>query len=75
MIKEHDLVVLTRDIRESALRAGDVGAVVGLHEGGGYEVEFGSATGGTLAVLTLTDTDLRPMSGAEILHVRDLASL
>lgn len=75
MIEEHDLVVLTRDVPEHALRSGDVGTAVGLHEGGGYEVEFVRAAGGTLAVLTLTEADLRPMRGAEILHVRDLALL
>ena len=73
-MKEHDLVVLTHDLPEHALRAGDVGAVVHRY-GEGYEVEFVSAAGETVAVLTLTDADLRPMTGAEILHVRDLASL
>ena len=47
--------------------------VVAVHEGGGIEMEFVSADGATLAVLTLTDTDARPMAGAEILHVRGLA--
>lgn len=75
MIKEHDLVVLTRADPEHGLKAGDVGAVVARHEGGGYEVEFVSAGGTTIAVLTLTEADLRAMSGAEILHVRNLASL
>jgi hypothetical protein len=75
MIKEHDLVVLKHDILEHGLRAGDVGAVVGRYEEDGYEIEFVSAAGKTLAVLTLTETDLRPMNGAEILHVRDLASI
>ena len=75
MIKDHDLVVLERENREHRLRAGDVGVVVARHEGGGYEVEFMSAAGETVAVLTLTDADLRPMTGSEILHVRDLATL
>lgn len=63
------------DIPEHELEAGDVGAVVHRYEEGGYEVEFVSASGATLAVLTLTDADLRPMGGMQILHVRDLASL
>jgi hypothetical protein len=53
----------------------DVGVVVSVHDGGGYEVEFVSAAGETLAVLTLTEADIRPVTGAEILHVRDLASI
>lgn len=62
-IKEHDLVVLKHNDPAHGLEAGDVGAVVGVHEGGGYEVEFVSAEGETVAVLTLTDADLRPMTG------------
>ncbi len=71
--KEHELLVLTRDVPEAGLEAGDVGVVVAVHEGGGIEMDFVSADGATLAVLTLTDTDARPMAGAEILHVRGLA--
>jgi len=40
-IKEHDCVVLTRDLPAENLQAGDVGAVVHIHKGGvAYEVEF-----------------------------------
>jgi hypothetical protein len=76
MIKELDSVVLVRDVPEHGLEEGDVGAVVHCYSGGeGFEVEFVSASGDTVAVLTLTRADLRPMSGREILHVRRLASL
>ncbi len=41
MIKEHDIVVLTEDVPEEGLTAGDVGTVVHIHnQGEGYEVEF-----------------------------------
>ncbi len=41
MIKEHDIIVLTSDLPEEGLTAGDVGTVVHIHEHGvGYEVEF-----------------------------------
>lgn len=73
VIKDHDLLVLTRDVPETGLEAGDVAVVVTVCEGGGVEMEFVSADGATLAVLTLTDADVRPMTGAEILHVRGLA--
>jgi len=39
MIKEHDCVALTEDLPEEGLKAGDVGTVVHIHQGGaGYEV-------------------------------------
>lgn len=74
-MKEQDLVVLTRDLSDSDLRAGDIGAVVAVHGGGGYEVEFVNAAGETLGVMTLEKSEIRPMSGSEILHVRDVAAI
>lgn len=74
-MKEHDLVVLVRGLEDTDLKPGDVGVIVGEYARGGYEVEFVNAAGDTLAVLTLDDSDIRPMSGSEILHVRDLAAL
>jgi hypothetical protein len=47
----------------------------GRFDGEGFEVEFVRASGVTVAVLTLTRADLRPIDGSEILHVRRLASL
>ena len=75
MIHELDLVALTRDIPEHGLQSGDVGAVVHCYEdGAALEVEFVTAAGGTIAVLTLGSADVRPMQGKQILHVRELAS-
>ena len=74
MIAELDLVVLRRDLPEEKLRAGDIGAVVLLHAGGaGYEVEFTTLTGETLAVVTLPADDLRPVSPGEIANARRIA--
>lgn len=74
MIRELDLVVLTHDNEEYNLKAGDVGAVVHCYADDiGYEVEFVTAEGKTVAVLTLTATDIRPISHAEILHVREVS--
>jgi hypothetical protein len=71
MISELDTVVLTRSIPEHSLEADDVGAVVHVYSGGGaYEVEFVTAAGETVAVLTLTNADVRPMKAREILHTR-----
>jgi len=73
MIREHDTVVLTRELPDSQLRAGDVGAVVHVHDGAAYEVEFVSGAGRVLAVVTLKAGDVRPVADAEILHVRALS--
>ena len=72
MIKELDLVVLTHDIVEFELKNGDVGTVVHTYEDGeGYEIEFMTADGETIAVLTLTREDIRPRALKEILRVRE----
>ncbi len=73
MIRELDSVVLTRDIPEYSLQQGDMGAVVHAYPNGtAYEVEFVTAEGETIALLTLTDADIRPRRGREILHARQL---
>ncbi len=73
MIRELDSVVLTRDLPEYGLRAGDVGAVVHLYEAGqGFEVEFVTGEGTTIAVVTLGSEDIRRIGREEILHVRAL---
>ena len=75
MIRELDTVALTRDFDESGLRRGDVGAVLSRREdGAAFEVEFVAADGRTLAVLTLSGDDIRPLGGGDILHVRELAA-
>ena len=72
-IKEHDCVVLTADLPEEKLKAGDVGTVVHIHEAGAaYEVEFTTLNGHTVAVATVANTQLRPVSGRDISHAREL---
>ncbi len=76
MIDELDLVVLLHDDNVHGLKSGDVGTVVHCYKDKkGFEVEFVSAEGKTIAVLTLTDTQIRPFEQSEILHVRDLTTL
>jgi hypothetical protein len=73
MIKEHDLIVLTQDLPEEGLTAGDVGTVVHIHEGGaGYEVEFMTLSGRTVAVATVMGSQVRPVSARDLVHVREL---
>ena len=74
-IREHDVVVLTRDLPEQNLRSGDVGAVVHVYDNGkAYEVEFVTGTGQTLAVETLEPRDVRTLGAGEILHIRNVAA-
>jgi len=73
MIKELDAVVLRHDIEEYGLTEGDIGAVVHCYrDGGTYEVEFVTAEGKTIAVLTLSSDDIRLMRDREILHAREI---
>jgi len=73
MIKEHDCVVLTQDLAAEGLKAGDIGTVVHIHDGGaGYEVEFMTLAGETVTVVTLLTQQLRPIARREIAHVREL---
>src|SRR5215467_2326273 len=71
MTDELDLVVLKRDLPEMRLAAGDVGTVVLVHrQGAGYEVEFTTLSGETVAVVTLDASDVRPVEAREIVHAR-----
>ena len=74
MIKEHDCIVLTHDLLDEGLQAGDVGTVVHIyHEGKAYEVEFVTLTGQTVAVATVLSSQLRPVGRQDIAHAREMA--
>ncbi len=75
MIREHDCVVLREDVLADGLQAGDLGTVIHVHQGGaGFEVEFMTLTGETVAITTLLPTQIRPIAKREIAHVRELQS-
>lgn len=75
-MKELDLVVLTHDIDKHDLKSGDVGTIVHCYDGKiGFEVEFVTAEGKTIGVLTLSKADIRPFENAEILHARDVTPM
>ncbi|OGG52218.1 MAG: DUF4926 domain-containing protein [Candidatus Handelsmanbacteria bacterium RIFCSPLOWO2_12_FULL_64_10] len=75
MIKEHDSIVLLQDLPDDGLKAGDIGTVVHVHKGGaGYEVEFMTLTGETVAVVTLLPSQLRPIARGDLAHVRELTT-
>jgi Domain of unknown function (DUF4926) len=75
MINEHDCVVLTQDLPAEGLKAGDIGTVVHIHEGGAAcEVEFMTLVGETICVATLLAGQVRPIAQREIAHVREIAA-
>jgi hypothetical protein len=72
-------VILTRDIPEPGLRAGDVGTLVDRHvvPGGadeGYSVEFFDMTGNTVAVVTVPASAVRLPTPADRPAVRALSA-
>ena len=73
MIREHDCIVLLEDLPENRLKAGNIGTVVHVHkDGAGYEVEFMTLAGETVAVVTLLPSQLRPIARRDLAHVREI---
>ena len=71
MIKEHDRIVLTCDLPEDGLKAGDVGTVVHVHRPGeAFEVEFLALGGDTVAVAAVTASQLRSVTNRDVTHAR-----
>jgi hypothetical protein len=65
-----ETVVLSHDLPEYGLRAGDVGAVVEVYANATFEVEFVRASGQTKALVSLTADDLRSVAANDMLTVR-----
>jgi hypothetical protein len=75
MIHEHERAILTSDIPEQGLKAGDVGTVVHVYrDGAAYEIEFFALDGRTLDVVTVEASQVRPVSHRDMLHVRELSA-
>lgn len=70
MINELDVVALTVDLPEHGLKQGDTGTVVFVYVPGQYEVEFVTLRGDTLALLPLSDEEVRAVVPGEIPHAR-----
>jgi hypothetical protein len=71
MIKEHDRVVLKKDVPGEGLKAGDVGTVIHVYDKErAFEVEFLTLHGETVAVATLEAGQVRPVQKREITHAR-----
>lgn len=74
--KELETVILTHDMKEHGLREGDMGAVVNVYgDGEAGEVEFVTATGRTVALLTLKSSDARSVESNDVLHVRAISAV
>ena len=71
-------VVLATDIPAKGLRRGDVATVVERHpvaEGEtGYSLEVFNALGETLAVLTVPESQIKPLTRDEVFTVRPIAA-
>lgn len=73
--KDLETIILTHDIKKHGLREGDMGAVVQVYDDGkAAEVEFVTAMGRTVALVTLTPSDVRETKQNDILHVRGFAT-
>lgn len=72
MVREHDSVVLARDLPEYSLKRGDVGTIVMVHHAGGYEVEFMTLDGETIAVTPLSANEVPLIGRREIAHARGI---
>lgn len=71
MIKEHDRVVLKKNIAGQRLKAGDVGTVIHVYnKAEAFEVEFLTLHGDTVAIATLAASQARPVQKREIAHAR-----
>ena len=74
MIRELAEVILECDLPEHGLARGDVGTVVLVHQSGkGFEVEFTTLDSETVAVVTLSTSQVRVARSGEIAHARNLA--
>jgi hypothetical protein len=72
MIKEFDRVALTEDMPEYGLKRGDIATVVLVHEIPGYELEFFTLDGKTLAVVSAFPHQVRSLGRREVAQARAL---
>jgi hypothetical protein len=71
MIKKHDRIALKTNIPLEKLKAGNVGTVIHVHKKRiAFDVEFLTLHGETVAVATLSASQVRPIQRKEIAHAR-----
>ena len=71
-------IALKADLTPHGLRSGDVATIVEYHEGRpgqepGYTLEVFNAVGESVAVVTVRESQIEPLTANELLHVRPLA--
>ncbi len=75
--KLYEEVILLEDVIQKGLRKGDVATVVEHHpvpEGeDGYSLEVFNVLGDTIAVITLPESAIAPLTENEVFSVRPLA--
>jgi hypothetical protein len=71
-------VVLAQDIPEKGLKKGDVATIVEHHElpgrQDGYSLEIFNAVGDTIAVVTVPESLIEPLTEDEVFSVRSRAT-
>jgi hypothetical protein len=69
-------VALTVDLPEHHLQAGDVATIVDTHEAKGrtgYSLEVFNATGETINVVVVEESQIEPLRNDEVFHIRRIA--
>lgn len=71
-----EMVVVTVDIPDEGILAGDVGTIVDVYTqlSPGYEVEFTTADGTSRALATLAPHQIRHLLPVDVLTIRQLTS-
>jgi len=72
-------IALSADLPEHGLRRGDVATLVEHHSGrpgqeDGYSLEVFNAVGDTIAVVTVCESLVEPLTANELLSVRPMAA-
>jgi hypothetical protein len=76
MIEEHKRAILTVDVPDYGLKAGDVGVVVHVYSSGGaYEMEFFTLDGQTLDVVTVEANQVRAVNQRDVMHARSIGEV
>lgn len=69
-------VVLLKDLPEEKLKKGDIATVVEHHPSesseNGYTLEVFNAIGDTIAVITVTESDIESLKESDVLRVRSM---
>ncbi|MGP1347255.1 MAG: DUF4926 domain-containing protein [Phycisphaerales bacterium] len=72
-LQEHDTVILTVDLPQHRLRAGDIATIVHIHDNGaGYEIELTTLAGQSIAIVTVTGNQIRAVEPSEVAAARRL---